>query len=100
MALASEKPDDMVRVPAGEFRMGAAAGSGGLPDEQPERSVLLSAFYIDRFEVSNEAYRPLRLHDRPPDAGKFQSRGDALEGSETDAGHRTASRRKYQLGRC
>ena len=57
MALASGKPDDMVRVPAGEFRMGAAAGSGGLPDEQPERSVLLSAFYIDRFEVSNEAYR-------------------------------------------
>jgi formylglycine-generating enzyme required for sulfatase activity len=46
----------MVRVPTGEFRMGSAAGSGGLPDEQPERSVLLSAFYIDRFEVTNEAY--------------------------------------------
>src|SRR4030095_8420184 len=56
MALASGKPDDMVLVPTGAFQMGAAAGSGGLPDEQPERSVLLSAFYIDRFEVTNEAY--------------------------------------------
>lgn len=56
LALAVEDPDGMVRVPAGEFRMGAAAESGGLPDEQPERSVLLSAYYIDRFEVTNEAY--------------------------------------------
>jgi formylglycine-generating enzyme len=56
MPLASGKPDDMVLVPTGEFRMGAPAGSGGLPDEQPERAVLLSAFYIDRFEVTNEAY--------------------------------------------
>lgn len=46
----------MVRVPAGEFRMGAPADSGGLPDERPERSVFLDAFYIDRFEVTNEAY--------------------------------------------
>src|SRR4030095_9026013 len=56
MALASGTPEDMSRGPAGESRRGAAAGSGGLPDEQPERSVLLSAFYIDRFEVTNEAY--------------------------------------------
>jgi formylglycine-generating enzyme required for sulfatase activity len=46
----------MIRIPAGEFRMGSAAESGGLPDEQPERSVLLSAYFIDRFEVTNEAY--------------------------------------------
>jgi formylglycine-generating enzyme required for sulfatase activity len=56
LALAVENPDDMVRIPAGEFRMGASADSGGLPDEQPERSILLSAYYIDRFEVTNEAY--------------------------------------------
>ena len=46
----------MVRVAAGEFRMGAASTAGGLPDEQPERSVFLDAFYIDRFEVTNDAY--------------------------------------------
>jgi formylglycine-generating enzyme required for sulfatase activity len=55
-AVAVEQPDGMVRVPAGEFRMGAAAESGGLPDEHPERSVMLSMYYIDRFEVTNEAY--------------------------------------------
>jgi formylglycine-generating enzyme required for sulfatase activity len=56
LTLAVENPDDMVRIPAGEFRMGASAESGGLPDEQPERSILLSAYDIDRFEVTNEAY--------------------------------------------
>ena len=55
-ALGIADPDGMVRIPAGEFRMGTASGSGGLPDEQPERPILLSAFYIDRFEVTNEAY--------------------------------------------
>src|SRR5690242_2703551 len=46
----------MIRVPAGEFHMGAASDSGGLPDEQPERSVFLSSFFIDRLEVTQEAY--------------------------------------------
>lgn len=46
----------MITIPAGEFHMGASSASGGLPDEQPERSVFLSAFSIDRFEVTNEAY--------------------------------------------
>lgn len=55
-AIASEAPEGMVRVAAGEFRMGAASAAGGLPDEQPERSVFLDAFYIDRFEVTNDAY--------------------------------------------
>ena len=49
-------PEGMIRIPAGEFRMGASSATGGLPDEQPERSVMLSAFYIDRLEVTNEAY--------------------------------------------
>lgn len=55
-AIGSEAPEGMVRVPAGEFRMGAPADSGGLPDERPERLVFLDAFDIDRFEVTNEAY--------------------------------------------
>jgi formylglycine-generating enzyme required for sulfatase activity len=48
--------DDMVLVPAGEFTMGTPAGSGGLPDEHPARLVYLSAFWIDRYEVTNAAY--------------------------------------------
>ena len=49
-------PDDMVLVPAGEFSMGSSSDDGGLPDEQPLRLVYLSAFWIDRYEVTNAAY--------------------------------------------
>ncbi len=47
-AQSSVLASDMVLVPAGEFTMGTAAGSDGLPDEQPQRKVLLGAFWIDR----------------------------------------------------
>ncbi len=40
---------EMVLIPAGEFVMGDAAGA---PDEAPPHRVEVSAFYIDRFEVS------------------------------------------------
>lgn len=53
---ASVPTDDMVLVPAGEFTMGAPADQGGLPDEQPMRLVYVSAFWIDRYEVTNAAY--------------------------------------------
>jgi formylglycine-generating enzyme required for sulfatase activity len=46
----------MALVPAGEFLMGSPAGTDGLPDEQPQRRVYLSSFFIDRHEVTNEAY--------------------------------------------
>ena len=55
-AAISAAPDDMVLVPAGEFTMGTPAGSNGLPDEHPARLVYLSAFWIDRYEVTNAAY--------------------------------------------
>ena len=48
--------NDMVLIPAGEFLMGNPAGTDGLPDEQPQRRIYLSAFYMDRYEVSNEDY--------------------------------------------
>ena len=49
-------PDDMTLIPAGEFLMGNPAGSGGLPDEQPQRLISLSPFWIDNYEATNEAY--------------------------------------------
>jgi formylglycine-generating enzyme required for sulfatase activity len=55
-AMGSDIPDDMVLVPAGEFLMGSPAGTDGLPDEQPQRRVYLSSFFIDRHEITNEAY--------------------------------------------
>ena len=44
---------EMVQVPEGPFIMGSKDGD---PDEVPERQVFLSAFYIDRKEVSQEEY--------------------------------------------
>jgi len=45
----------MVHVPAGEFVMGSELGEF---DEEPRHVVFLDAFYIDTFEVTNEAYEP------------------------------------------
>ncbi len=55
-ALGSSVPDNMVLIPAGEFLMGAPAGTDGLPDEQPQRAIFLGSVYLDRQEVTNEAY--------------------------------------------
>jgi len=55
-AISSDIPDDMALVPAGEFFMGSPAGTDNLPDEQPQRRVYLSSFFIDRHEITNEAY--------------------------------------------
>jgi len=46
----------MILIPAGEFVMGSPAGGDSLPDEQPQRLVYVSSFYIDGDEVTNEAY--------------------------------------------
>lgn len=43
---------EMVKVPEGEFTMGSTSSS----DEQPVHTVFLDTYYIDRFEVTNEAY--------------------------------------------
>ena len=43
----------MMFVPAGAFSMGSENGSD---DEKPIHSVMLDAYYIDKFEVSNAAY--------------------------------------------
>lgn len=44
----------MSLVPSGSFFLGSA---GGNPDEQPVLAIYLNAFYIDRYEVTNAAYR-------------------------------------------
>ncbi len=46
-------PEAMALVPAGEFIMGSQAGNA---DEAPAHKVRLSAFYMDRTEVTNEAF--------------------------------------------
>lgn len=44
----------MVLVPAGEFLMGS---DSGLSVEQPVHQVYLDGYYIDKYEVSNAAYK-------------------------------------------
>jgi serine/threonine protein kinase len=47
-------PQNTILIPPGTFLMGSAAG---MPNEAPEHTVSISAFFIDKFEVSNADYR-------------------------------------------
>lgn len=47
---------EMVLIPAGEFIMGSDPGEGRL-DEEPEHTVYLDAYYIDKQEVTNAQYK-------------------------------------------
>ena len=58
-------PPGMVLVPAGEFWMGSD-DSNAEPDERPLRKVFLSAFYNDRFEVTNWRYMEFKKDHRYP----------------------------------
>jgi formylglycine-generating enzyme required for sulfatase activity len=49
-----DAPNAMVLVSAGEFVMGT---NSRLPDEGPEHTVMLEAFYIDKYEVTNLQYK-------------------------------------------
>jgi formylglycine-generating enzyme required for sulfatase activity len=44
---------EMVSIPAGEFMMGSEGGSG---NEMPVHKAILSAFSMDKYEVTNEKY--------------------------------------------
>ncbi len=46
-------PADMVLIPAGEFVMGKDDGED---DEKPAHKVYLDAYWIDKYEVTNEQY--------------------------------------------
>ncbi len=66
-ATANEPPGDMILVPAGPFTMGA--DQGGQEDEHPAHTVTLAAYWLDKNEVTNEAYERCVAAKvcRPPD---------------------------------
>lgn len=49
-----DQPNEMVRIPAGEFIMGS---DSRLEDEGPEQKVTTGAYWIDRYEVTNLQYK-------------------------------------------
>ncbi|MFQ5735523.1 MAG: formylglycine-generating enzyme family protein [Thermodesulfobacteriota bacterium] len=51
---AAKAPREMVLVPSGEFTMGS---NEWWPKSQPEYKASVKAFYIDRYEVTNERYK-------------------------------------------
>src|SRR5512134_747632 len=56
----------MILIPAGPFTMGS---NDGLPNERPEHSVTLDAYYIDQYEVTAGRYQKFiesAKHDLPP----------------------------------
>ena len=56
--------DEMILIPAGNFLMGDSERA----DEQPAGELWVDAFYIDRFPVTNEQFRPF------VEAGIYQQR--------------------------
>src|SRR6516225_7739312 len=50
----------MVHVPAGQFMMGSTRGN---PDEAPVHRVKISAFLMDKFEVTHEIFVKVQLPD-------------------------------------
>jgi iron(II)-dependent oxidoreductase len=57
------QPDDMVAIPAGTFMMGS---DDGPEDERPRHEVLLDAYVIDRYPVTNAAFAELLNAVGPP----------------------------------
>ena len=54
----SDVPEDMVLIPAGEFQMGSIdADADADDDEKPVHTVYVDAFYMDKHEVTNAAYK-------------------------------------------
>ena len=66
-----DAPHKMVLIPAGEFIMGS---DNRLPDEGPEHKVILDAFYIDIYEVTNLQYKKFNDATRRRSPTHFRNR--------------------------
>lgn len=80
---AGEEPilDEMVTIPAGPFIRGTE--NGGF-DEQPERTIQLDAFSIDRYEVTNHQYQQFVLatgHRKPGLPARYAKSGGKMKGT-------------------
>ena len=72
-------PAEMILIPAGEFQMGCDSSNPNeacRSDEQPLRTVYLDAYYLDKYEVTNAAYRACEQADAcdPPEVNSSRTR--------------------------
>ena len=72
----------MALIPAGKFWMGSPAGEGA-DDERPRHEVYLDAFYIDKHEVTTEAYGKCVSAGKcaKPGTGTYCNRGKSDRGN-------------------
>jgi formylglycine-generating enzyme len=73
-------PDEMVTIPAGAFIRGT---NGGGFDEQPQRTIVLDAFSIDRYEVTNHQYLQFVVatgHRKPGLPSRYAKSGAKVRG--------------------
>lgn len=49
--------DNMIRIPEGDFPIGTPSGKSRFKNEIPKHSIHLAAYYIDKYEVTNEEYK-------------------------------------------
>jgi len=71
-------PEDMVLIPAGKFLMGSSPKDGRVGftvgvDELPQHPVELTAYYLDRYEVTAKQYRKFieTMGRKPPGDPRF-----------------------------
>jgi formylglycine-generating enzyme required for sulfatase activity len=69
---------DLVEIPGGTFQMGR---NDGPPQERPEHSVTVPAFYMDRTEVTNAEYAEF-VHDMGYEVPSHWVKGQPLPGQE------------------
>jgi len=88
--LATPSPESMVRVPAGPFLMGVVIENErhwGDTDEEPVHEVRLSAYWIDRYEVTAKDFAEF-LNAHPDDAARYIEMGTAVTIEKTIEGFR------------
>ncbi len=81
-ATSGEEPiqEEMVTIPSGPFVRGT--NDGGF-DEQPQRTIFLDAFSIDRYEVTNHQYQQFVLatgHRKPGLPSRYAKSGSKVRG--------------------
>jgi formylglycine-generating enzyme len=82
----------MVLIPAGSFAMGS---HDGLPNERPEHTVMLDAYYIDQYEVTLSLYRKFLESGKQESPATWDSEAAAAVGDRPAIGMKWESASAY-----